>query len=396
MARFGRFFLGALNEVYGGVFARPSPFNPDAPPRERRPLRTGPPEIRTFQTRDGVGLKLTRFEGGRKGPVLLTPGFGTSALAFTIDTTETNLPEYLFERGYDVWILDYRASPDLPSASTQFTLDDVARYDYPAAVEQVLSVTGADSLQVMAHCVGSLTFLMALAAGLGGVRSAVCSQLTLHPRVVPLNKLRSGLYVANLLTAVGVDTLTTGEGGEDEAKDEKGWLERLYDGVLRVYPAGKERCESQVCRRILFMYGEVFDHDQLNPATHDALHEMFGVANLRTFKQIARSIRKGWVVSAEGEDVYLPASERFRLPITFLHGERNRLFLPEGSRLTWEHLARANGVSLYQRHLIPDYAHMDCFIGKNAARDVYPLVAADLDRHNAKLSPGLRARGYRA
>ena len=33
LAKFGRFFMGALNEIYGGVFARLSAFNPDAPPR---------------------------------------------------------------------------------------------------------------------------------------------------------------------------------------------------------------------------------------------------------------------------------------------------------------------------------------------------------------------------
>jgi cholesterol oxidase len=142
--------MGAVNDVYGGIFARPSAFHPDAPPRVRRELRTGPPDIRYFKTKDGVQLKLTRFEGGTKGPVIVSPGFGTSAHAYTIDTTETNFPEYLYERGYDVWVLDYRASPDLPSAATQFTLDDIARYDYPAAVDTVRAATGRDSVQIMA------------------------------------------------------------------------------------------------------------------------------------------------------------------------------------------------------------------------------------------------------
>jgi cholesterol oxidase len=376
MARFGRFFLGALNEVYGGVFAKPSAFNQDAPPRQRRPLRTGLPEIHYFETGDGVRLKLTRFEGGKKGPVILSPGFGTSAVAYTIDTTETNLPEYLYEHEYDVWVLDYRASPDLPSAATQFTLDDIARYDYPAAVETVLKSSGADSLQIMAHCVGSLTMLMSLAQGLRGVRSAVSSQLTMHPRVAPLNKTRIGLHTASFITALGVGTLTT------EIDADRGWSERLYDTLLRLYPAGHERCANAFCRRILFMYGEVYDHDQLNDATHEALHEAFGVANLKTFKHISLAVRKGHIVSADGDDVYLPAVERLKLPIAFLHGENNRLFLPEGSRLTYEYLRERNGPERYVRHIIKNYAHMDCFIGKDAARDVYPIVRAELDKHN--------------
>jgi choline dehydrogenase-like flavoprotein len=376
LARFGRFFMGALNEVYGGVFASPSALNPDAPPREHRPLRCGPAEIHEFDTKDGVRLRLTRFQGGTKGPVILSPGFGTSALAYTIDTTETNLPEFLYEAGYDVWVLDYRASPALPSASTQFTLDDVAVYDYPAAVETVLAKSGADSLQIMAHCVGSVTMLMSLASGLQGVRSAVASQLTLHPRTAPLNTLRADVFAGNLLTSLGVDTLTTDIDGE------RGWAEKLYDQALRLYPAGRERCSSPVCRRILFMYGEVFDHDQINDATHEAIHEMFGVANLKTLTQITRWVRAGHVVSADGDDVYLPQSQRLKIPIAFLHGEHNKLFLPEGSELTCDHLRSVNGPDLYTRHVFENYAHMDCFIGKDAARDVYPTVRAELDRHN--------------
>lgn len=375
LAKFGTFFMGAVNEVYGGIFARPSAFHPDAPPRVRRELRCGAPEIHYFHTKDGVELKLSRYNGGGKGPVILTPGFGTSALAYTIDTTDTNYPEFLFERGYDTWVLDYRASPHLRSGATQFTLDDIARFDYPAAVDQVRSVTGRDSVQIMAHCVGSLTMLMALANGLEGVRSAVASQLTLHPRVAPLNKLRSGLHVADVLSAIGVGTLTT-------EKHEASWSEKLYDAALRLYPAGKEYCSSIFCRRMMFMYGEVFDHDQLNAATHDFIHEAFGVSNLTTFRQISQAVREGHVVAADGDDVYLRGYAGLKLPIAFLHGENNRLFLPEGSLRTMEYLSARNGAHYYTRHVVKDYAHMDCFIGKNAARDVYPVVTAELDRHN--------------
>ena len=376
LAKFGRFFMGAVNEIYGGIFARPSAFNPDAPPRVHRELRCGPPEIHYFHTKDGIELKLTRFKGGTKGPVILTPGFGTSAHAYTIDTTDTNYPEFLYERGYDTWVLDYRASPHLRSGATQFTLDDIARYDYPAAVDYVRSVTERESVQIMAHCVGSMTMLMALGHGLKGVRSAVASQLTLHPRVAPLNKVRSGLYMANFLSAIGVDTLTT------DNRKEASWSEKLYDAALRLYPAGKEYCSSNFCRRMMFMYGEVFDHDQLNSATHDAIHEAFGVANLTTFTQISQAVRDGHVKGADGDDVYLRGYEGFKLPIAFLHGENNRLFLPEGSLKTMEYLSEKNGSQYYTRHVIKDYAHMDCFIGKNAARDVYPVVTAELDRHN--------------
>src|SRR5262249_13355425 len=65
-ARFGRFFAGMLQEVYGGVLAGPTAFHPDAPPRKRRVLRAGPPEVHFFSTADGVQLRLLRYRGGSK------------------------------------------------------------------------------------------------------------------------------------------------------------------------------------------------------------------------------------------------------------------------------------------------------------------------------------------
>ncbi|MEO6509836.1 MAG: hypothetical protein ABIO16_02515 [Nocardioides sp.] len=376
MAKFGRMFAGSLNETFGGVFARPSAFNPDAPPREHRALRTPPPETHFFTTEDGVELRLTRFEGGTKGPVILSPGFGTSSYAYTIDTTDTNYPEYLVEHGYDVWVLDYRASPSLESGGTQFTLDDIARYDYPAAVAKVREVSGAESVQIMAHCIGSLTMLMGMALGLEGVRHGVASQVTLHPRAGVLNELRSGVYAGNVIQGLGIDTLTTDEG------DDPSWAERLFDRALQLYPSGEEDCGLPFCRRVMFLYGEVYDHDQLNDATHEHLHEAFGVANMATFRQITEILRAGHAVTASGEDAYLPATDNLKVPISFLHGEKNRLFKPEGSQLTYDYLREKNGDDLYTRTVIPGYAHMDLFIGKDAARDVYPVITAELDRFN--------------
>ena len=35
----------------------------------------------------------------------------------------------------------------------------------------------------------------------------------------------------------------------------------------------------------------------------------------------------------------------------------------------------------YERHVIPAYGHIDCIFGKNAAVDVYPVIARYLDAH---------------
>ena len=96
-----------------------------------------PAEVHSVPTSDGTEVRLTRYKFGTKGPLVLAPGYGNAARAFAIDTVPKNWVQYLGEHGYDVWLLDYRASPDLPSSFTQFTVDDIAMRDWPAAVDTV-------------------------------------------------------------------------------------------------------------------------------------------------------------------------------------------------------------------------------------------------------------------
>lgn len=49
---------------------------------------------------------------------------------------------------YDVWLVDWRVSCDLPWAVYQdYTLDDCAAFDYPAAINKVLEITQQVFLQ---------------------------------------------------------------------------------------------------------------------------------------------------------------------------------------------------------------------------------------------------------
>lgn len=373
-ARFGRFFAGTLFDIYGGIFARSSVFDPYAPRRKMRPLRLSAPRVFFFNTSDNVQLKLTRYCDGNKGPVMLSHGLGVSSRIFTTDTIDTNLAEYLVAQGYDVWLLDFRASVDLPASSEQFTLDDVATRDYPAAVAKLRELTGAPSIQVVAHCAGSTTLFMAMLAGLEGVRSILCSQIATHIVAPTLTRFKTGLHLPSFLKTLGIDSLTA------YVAANANWIDKLYDEALKIYPISPDqRCNSSVCRRISFMYGQLYEHQQLNTATHDNLHEMFGVANMSSLEHLALLVRSGYLVNSKGKDVYLPHVERLAIPITFIHGEKNQCFLPESTALTLQFLSERNGKQFYNHHVIRNYGHIDCIFGKNAAVDVYPVILNHLE-----------------
>jgi cholesterol oxidase len=375
MVQFGTFFANELFGVYGGALAVANEFRPSALPRKKRPMRTGPPEVHYFTTEDNVDLRLTRYKGGAKGPVILSPGYGTSTLAFSIDTIDTNLPEYLYANGYDVWLFDYRASPALAASKGQFTLDDIALKDYPAAIARVRQVSGAATVQMMVHCVGSITFLMSMLAGkLDCVRSAVCSQLSLFPTSPPENQMKAAFDIGNFMKLLGFDSVTTDFNTDD-------WKDILADALLKLNVNGPP-CNSAVCRRIWLIYGTVYAHDQLNDATHQAIHEMFGIGNITAFNHILAMIRAGKVVDKDGNDVYLPHIDKLKIPITFLQGSKNQLFLPEGTEKSFDLLCAKNGAQHYTRILVPNYGHMDFFVGRNSAQDIFPLVLAELEGYN--------------
>lgn len=375
IARFGRFFAGEVFDIYGGVTTGLNYFSNDDRPRKKRILAAPIPTLYRVITQDNVAIRLTRYQGGDKGPVILSHGLGVSSKIFSTDMLDTNLLEYLIDNDYDVWLLDYRVSIELPSSQNPASADEVAKQDYPAAVAKVLEVTGKESVQMVVHCFGATTWTMAMLGGhLKNVRSAVVSQVSTHIKVPLLSKIKTGLYVPELLDRLGVDSLTA------YVDNESNWQDKLLDKALKFYPIQKEeQCKNPVCRRITFLYGHLYEHDQLNGITHDNLHELYGVANMRSLEHLALMTRTGHIVDADGNNNYLPYLERMSLPISFIVGAENECFVPASLNKSYQILSDKNGAGLYHIHQIPDYGHIDCIHGKNAYKDVYPHILKHLE-----------------
>lgn len=388
MARFGWRFTQGANGTYGKLLRAGSQFESiqEQPPKRELDL----PAATTYWCRRDLTwtdtdpgaeamLKLQRFRGGAKGPVMLAPGFAMAASQFLVDTLEPNLTEQLVAAGYDVFLFDYRAGIDMSTSRTSFTVDDVATVDWPEAVAKVRDVAGADSVQVIAHCVGSMSLQMALLAGMEGVRSAITSQVTVHPQMHWSMRVKTKLRVPRLLEGLGVRTV--------EPETDLTLTDRLLDLGVRVNPLlHGERCNNPVCRWVFFFFGPTHVHDQLDPRTHHRIAELFGVASLEALDHIAQCVNAGHAVDSAGEDVYLPFIERFRVPITFLVGERNKIFHPSSTRATIDWLRQNTPPEqfeqLYREMHFPDYAHLDTFIGKKAPSEVFPRLIEDLDRFN--------------
>lgn len=332
------------------------------------------PEVHAVPTSDGTEVRLTRYRYGGKGPLILAPGYGNAARAFTVDTVAKNWVGYLGEHGWDVWLFDYRASPDLPSAVTQFTVDDIALRDWPAAVDTVRRESGADSVQALGHCIGGLTLFMALGGGMEGVRSATFSALAGHPVPTPGNRLRAWVRVPTIMKALGIKTFTSDY-------DPRSWNGRIVEALMRIAQF-KHVYDSPVARRIYFMYGDVYRFENIDAETMEtAVPSFFGASNMTFFEHMGVMVRAGRALDARGRDRYLSNLDAFRMPIEFVTGEHNRMFMPESVRRTHEMLRRAHGPGDYSQHVFHDYGHLDLWLGEHAERDVWPTVLAGLERH---------------
>lgn len=275
-------------------------------------------------------------------------------------------------------------------------MDDCADYDYPAAINKVIEVTKQKDVQIVAHCAGSLVLFASLLAGAleGKVRNVVASQVAANPMPSSFNKLKAGLHIPGVLESLGIEGLTV------DTDDQASWTERLFNqfvkGVDKVFLPYEEMCRNPVCHRITFIYGLLWEHENLTPLTHDTLHEFFGYVTAEVIKQLALTMRKKKLVSASGKDIYLPDVDkkdrlessdyrehinRLNLPICFIVGEKNSCYLPNSTKTTYKLVKEAHPSQQYSWTQIPNYGHLDCMYGRDAVHDVYPHILKALDAH---------------
>jgi pimeloyl-ACP methyl ester carboxylesterase len=331
-----------------------------------------------FQAGDGRPLNLVHVQGAQapsKGPVMLVHGAGVRANIFRAPVQQT-IVDALLEAGYDVWLENWRASIDLEP--NEWTLDQAAVHDHPKAVETIVRETGSDTVKAIVHCQGSTSFMLSAMAGLvPQVKVVLSNAVSLHP-VVSRSAGMKARYAVPLVARL------TPYLDPQWGLEAKGFTAKAITLLVK---ATHRECQNTVCRLASFTYGTGFPtlwrHENLNAQTHEWLKHEFAKVPLTFFRQMAECLRAGRLVPVEGYKE-LPENVAERLPETdarfvFLAGERNQCFLPESQRRTYEHLARHRR-GYHALHVIPGYGHLDIFMGKDAARDVFPLIVSELDK----------------
>lgn len=335
----------------------------------RRPSRFPPLERIDFAARDGVSLVMHHTSGGNKGPVILAPGTAMTALSYCIDTVDQNLVEFLVERGFDVWLFDWRTSPILDAHDHVYTLDDVGRNDWPAVIDQVRRRTGAQRVSVLAHCLSSPCFMLGLLRGHidpDSIHSFVASQVALHLHMTPVGTVKLKARLDKLLP--GGDMI------HQEPAQAKVRIADLAVSVLSHVLPKSYSCDSAVCPRHSATFGDLILHSRVNKATHDIMGELIPECIAGFLKDVAVWSRKTTVLTREDRD----HMDRLKVRTLFVSGSENRMFVPRSTETTYELLCELNGPSLYERKVYQNFGHLDCYVSDAAATFIWPDLAATL------------------
>ena len=390
LGKFGRFFLGALWDVY-----KPKRGSVHSYADERHiPLFTlsgvKDTDISTHycSTSDYLSLSMFRFQRQEcQDVVVLLHGLTTSTDMFVMPE-HYNIVNYLLDKGYtDVWSVDWRGSMrySYDLFPTKFTMDDIALYDMPAAFAKIRQVVGPDArIHVIAHCVGSLTFMMSLYAGLiDGVTSVISNSVSLTPRVPKWCHIK--LTVAPIIFRQNTDF-------NPRWSYYPGHL--TFDKLLTKWISlWHPECQVPACHIVSFMWGAgrpaAWMHENLDEVTHRRTGDLFGPVNINYYHHVRTMVSKGAAVKMYPNDPrydrlpneYLQNAAEINTPILFVTGAENRVFL-DSNIVTYETIRRLNPNQRIELKVFDGYGHQDPFMGKDSCDDIFPKFICFLDKYS--------------
>lgn len=339
------------------------------------------PELTTtvvpFTAGDGMPLNLHRIRGTKepwRGPVILSPGAGVRANLFRAPEA-VNIVDALVADGWDVWLENWRASIDLPR--NPWDLDQAAVLDHPRAVACIVEHTGADTVKALIHCQGSSSFALSAVSGLlPQVDTIVSNAMSLHPVVPRWSRFKITQVVPRIASTFPY--LDPQWGDRRPAR----FVERAMVAAVK---ATHRECDNGACRMISFAYGSgrpaLWAHENLSARTHQWLRTEFGAVPMTFFAQMGESVRKGKLMPT-GKFRELPADPMGSAPQTdarfvLMAGEHNHCFLPESQERSFAYLDSYRS-GYHRKRIVGGYGHLDMFLGRYAARDVFPYILDEL------------------
>lgn len=345
-----------------------------------------------LETEDGLGLRLLRF---RRAPcddaVMLVHGLTTSTDMF-IMPEHRNLVTYLLDNGFtDVWCFDYRMSNrhGYNMQPHRYTMDDIALYDHPAAIDTIRNNVGPDTgLHVISHCLGAVSFSLALFGGTvtDKVTSAIVNSVSLRPRVAPWSKAK--LWFAPFLVEYILGRPYVSPRWRSDPYLTRGKL------ISYLVSAFHSECDYPACHMLSFMWGTgypaLYSHDLIDEVTHDRGEDLYGPTAMHYHRHVRKMVGAGHrAVKYDPKDRrydalpddYLDGAGDVEVPVLFCTGEENRVFM-DSNILAYETM-KEKAPGRHELATFAEYGHQDVFMGNTVDEDIFPTLLDFLEAHRS-------------
>ncbi|KAI8562988.1 hypothetical protein RHMOL_Rhmol03G0078900 [Rhododendron molle] len=337
--------------------------------------------LHEIQTEDGFTIscqqwkcnqKMLRVEEGenKKNPVLLINGYATES--YWLPTESNDLVRTLLEEGHETWLLQPRLHPLNPS--NNFTVEDIARFDIPAAINTIQSLHGPMvKIHVVAHCVGGLAIHMALMGGHvspARIASLCCTNSSMFFKLNASSRFKMWLPLIPMsMVILGKNkVLPLLETSNATSR------QRLLKSIARLVPR-YERCTCNECEVFSGIFGNTYWHDNVTPSLHYWLNKQnLPHLPMGAFRHLRKICNNGYIVDPNGENSYLIHPERMALPTLYLSGGRTLLVTPHTSFLANNYMKMHQPGFRHERVVVEGFGHSDLLIGEESHVKVFPHI----------------------
>jgi cholesterol oxidase len=400
--QFGQAFFGPLWDVYGSrvaggqapaILIKRYTGSEDKGVREiplftHEGVQNAAHETITFNTEDKLGLSFERFTRAEcDDVVMIIHGLTTSTDMF-IMPEHYNLVSYLLDNGFtDVWSLDFRMSNrhSYNLFRHRMTMDDIALFDYPAAIAKMKERIGDRRIHVICHCLGSVSFMMSLfSKSVDGITSVSSNSVALTPRVPRWSEVKlkgAPFLIEYVLGFPYLNPRWSYEPGFSRGK--------VFSKINSLF---HRECNVPACHVLSLMWGTgwpaLYNHENLADITHRRGGDLYGGTSMHYYRHVRKMVKAGGAVKYDPNDPkygklpnnYFQYALDIETPVLFMTGESNRVFA-DSNVYCYQKLEKLVP-GRHELQVFPNYGHQDVFMGKSNHVDIFPRLLKFLNKHS--------------
>ncbi len=330
------------------------------------------PTLHWAHTRDGVRLALYNYRPPKlephRMPVFLCHGMGSNRadLDYPGLDQDLSLARYLHRHGHDVWVVELRGAgrssrPGPLGLGYGWVLDDYIVHDIPAAVRRVLDLTARPAIHWVGHSMGGMLAYPFLAMSDPDIcRSCVTVGAPSLARVShwAFDAALKGVWALDYVPVLP-----------------NKWTARLFSPFVRYLRGSIERLLGTFIYNPENMTDETLRClmqnavENLSPALVKHLGEAYKTKHHRSYYRTF-SIRDNL--------------RRIETPVLIVAGSLDEMTPADDLKYVYEHVSSNDKEFVIvgkQSGATAEYGHVDLILGKNAPRDVFPMIQAWIARH---------------